>query len=36
MIGVGNRGQDLLPQVQRVPGVQLVAIADVYSRRRQC
>jgi predicted dehydrogenase len=34
MIGVGNRGQDLLQQVQRVPGVQLVAIADVYSRRR--
>lgn len=34
MIGVGNRGQDLLGEVQKVPGVQLVAIADVYSRRR--
>ncbi|MBZ5681912.1 MAG: Gfo/Idh/MocA family oxidoreductase [Acidobacteriia bacterium] len=34
MIGVGNRGQDLLEEVQKVRGVQLVAMADVYSRRR--
>ena len=33
MIGVGNRGLDLLEQVQRVHHVQLVAIADVYKRR---
>ena len=34
MIGVGNRGQDLLQEVVAVRGVQLVAIADIYSRRR--
>jgi len=34
MIGVGGRGQDLLEQVLKVPNVQLVAMADVYSRRR--
>ena len=34
MIGVGARGQDLLKQVLDVPNVQLVAIADIYSRRR--
>lgn len=34
MIGVGNRGQDLLEEVMVVPNTQLVAIADVYSRRR--
>jgi predicted dehydrogenase len=34
MIGVGNRGQDLLEEVLKVPNIQLVAIADVYSRRR--
>jgi predicted dehydrogenase len=34
MIGVGGRGQELLKQILEVPNVQLVAIADVYSRRR--
>lgn len=34
MIGVGNRGQDLLREAVAVRGVQLVAIADVYSRQR--
>jgi predicted dehydrogenase len=34
MIGVGARGQDLLKQVLDVPNAQLVAIADIYSRRR--
>jgi predicted dehydrogenase len=34
MIGVGGRGQDLLRQVLAVPNVQLVAMADIYSRRR--
>jgi predicted dehydrogenase len=34
MIGVGNRGQDLLEEVLTVPNIQLVAMADVYSRRR--
>jgi predicted dehydrogenase len=34
MIGVGNRGQDLLEEVLNVPNIQLVAMADVYSRRR--
>jgi len=34
MIGVGGRGQDLLKQVLEVPQAQLVAIADVYTRRR--
>ena len=34
MIGVGARGQDLLKQLLEVPNAQLVAIADVYSRRR--
>src|ERR1700694_4089235 len=33
MIGVGNRGQELLKQVISVPKTQLVAIADVYPRR---
>jgi predicted dehydrogenase len=33
MIGVGGRGQDLLKQVLAVPNAQLVAIADIYSRR---
>jgi predicted dehydrogenase len=35
MIGVGSRGQELLQQVLQVPNVELVAIADVYSRRRE-
>jgi predicted dehydrogenase len=34
IIGPGSRGQDLLRQVMDVPNVQLVAAADVYSRRR--
>lgn len=33
MIGVGARGQELLKQLLEVPNAQLVAIADVYSRR---
>ena len=35
MIGVGGRGGELLKQVLAVPDAQLVAIADVYSRRRE-
>jgi predicted dehydrogenase len=35
MIGVGGRGEDLLKQVLEVPNAQLVAIADVYTRRRE-
>jgi predicted dehydrogenase len=34
MIGVGDRGNDLLDQIVKVPNVDLVAMADVYSRRR--
>jgi predicted dehydrogenase len=34
MIGVGNRGQELLSEILAVPNVQVVAMADVYSRRR--
>jgi predicted dehydrogenase len=34
MIGVGNRGQDLLDQILKVPNTELVVMADVYSRRR--
>src|SRR5260221_2273375 len=34
MIGVGNRGNDLLGQVLPINGIELVAMADVYSRRR--
>jgi predicted dehydrogenase len=34
MIGVGDRGTDLLHQVRSVHNVDLVAMADVYSRRR--
>ena len=34
MIGVGGRGQDLLKQIMTVPNAQLVAIADIYTRRR--
>jgi predicted dehydrogenase len=34
MIGVGDRGNDLLDQVVKVPNVDLVAMADIYSRRR--
>src|SRR5579864_6371276 len=35
MIGVGGRGQELLKQVLAVPDAQLVAIADIYTRRHQ-
>ena len=34
MIGVGGRGQDLLKQILAVPNAQLVAIADIYTHRR--
>ena len=34
MIGVGGRGQELVEQVQDVHNAELVAIADIYSRRR--
>src|ERR1035438_3368539 len=34
MIGVGDRGNDLLGQIRSVHGVEMVAMADVYSRRR--
>lgn len=34
MIGVGGRGQDLLREILEIPRVELVAIADIYSRRR--
>jgi len=33
MIGVGGRGQDLLKQVLAVRNAELVAIADIYTRR---
>ena len=35
MIGVGGRGQELLNQVLELRNIQLVAIADIYSRRRE-
>lgn len=35
MIGVGGRGQELLKQVLELPNAQLVAIADVYTRRHE-
>jgi predicted dehydrogenase len=35
MIGVGDRGNDLLGQVKSVSNVEIVAMADVYSRRRE-
>ena len=34
MIGVGDRGSELLNEVRSVSGVELIAMADVYSRRR--
>src|SRR5579872_2702574 len=34
MIGVGDRGTDLLNQIRAVSNVDLVAMADIYSRRR--
>ncbi|HEX3103404.1 MAG TPA: Gfo/Idh/MocA family oxidoreductase [Terriglobales bacterium] len=33
MIGVGSRGQELLKQIVAVPRTEVVAIADVYTRR---
>lgn len=33
LIGAGARGQDLLAQLLRQPNVELVAVADVYTRR---
>jgi len=33
MIGVGGRGQELLKQILAVPAIELVAVADVYTRR---
>jgi predicted dehydrogenase len=33
MIGVGGRGQELLKQVLELPNAELVAIADIYTRR---
>src|SRR5208282_1441024 len=35
MIRVGDRGNDLLGQILKVPGAEVVAMADVYSRRRE-
>ena len=35
MIGPGARGQELLAQLLKLPEAQLVAVADVYSRRRE-
>jgi predicted dehydrogenase len=34
MIGVGDRGNDLLGEIRSVSNVEIVAMADVYSRRR--
>src|SRR3954453_13547697 len=34
MIGVGDRGNDLLDQVRKLSNVDLLVMADVYSRRR--
>ena len=33
MIGVGSRGQDLLKEIVAVPNVEVVSMADVYTRR---
>ena len=33
MIGVGTRGQELLKQTLGIPSVQVVTVADVYTRR---
>jgi len=35
MIGAGARGQELIKQVLAVPNAQLVAVADVYTRRHE-
>jgi len=34
MIGLGGRGQDLLKELQQVRNAELVAVADIYNRRR--
>ena len=33
MIGVGTRGQELLKQTLGIPSIQVVAVADIYTRR---
>ena len=33
IIGVGDRGQELVKQALKLPGLQLVAAADIYTRR---
>jgi len=33
MIGVGGRGNELLQQILAVPNVDVVAMADIYTRR---
>ena len=35
MIGVGGRGHELLTQILEIPNVEVVAMADVYSRRHE-
>jgi len=35
MIGVGGRGGELLEQVLEVPNIEVAAVADAYSRRRE-
>src|SRR5438067_3375597 len=35
IIGAGGRGQELMKQVQELPDAELVAIADVYTRRHE-
>jgi predicted dehydrogenase len=35
IIGAGSRGQDLLDELLAVPNIELVAVADIYSRRRE-
>lgn len=35
MIGVGGRGNELLHQILAVPNIELVAMADIYTRRRE-
>lgn len=34
MIGLGDRAKDLLKQVRRLPNVDVAAVADIYTRRR--
>ena len=35
IIGAGGRGMDLVDDLRKVPSTQLVAVADVYRRRRE-